>query len=131
MKVRSGFVSNSSSSSFIVAVDGKGKGKTKITLTFEVDLKDYANKVVSSIKELKEWFSYCYCYNPDENDNSEPWQARKYQQCLEAIRSGKTVIFGMFSDEGTEGEETMLCYSGLHGKVDENKIEIIHSEGGY
>jgi len=129
MKIRTGFVSNSSSSSFVVAID-HDPAATKVSVTTEIDLKDFASKIASNITELKEWFSYNYGYNPDDGVDDQ-YLKEEYDKCLDAINRGKTIIFGRFSDEDRSGVETMLCYEGLHGKVDEDKVEIIHSEGGY
>jgi hypothetical protein len=54
MKVRSGFVSNSSSSSFIVAVEDETRVKVKIS--FEADLEKYARRKLSTIEELNEYY---------------------------------------------------------------------------
>lgn len=121
MKVRSGFVSNSSSSSFIVAVPKSKKTKTIVTVSFEVDLESYADRRISTIKELNEYYDYEY------GDREF-----KYDECKEAIRSGKDVLVGSFTDENHEAEETFLCKTGLEGNIPEgSKTKVIHSEGGY
>ncbi|KKM18751.1 hypothetical protein LCGC14_1662520 [marine sediment metagenome] len=128
MKIRKGFVSNSSSSSFVVATSGSTNGK--ITLTIEVDLKDYADKSVKSEKELLAHLKQSYAWTLEDNydDSIREW----YEKASKAIKNGKTVYFGSFGDEGTSGAETMLCDEGLQEFVSEDdNIEIIHSEGGY
>ena len=55
MKIRTGFVSNSSSSSFIVAAPPQ-KDSTKVTITIEVDLAEYANTTIKTVEELIEYF---------------------------------------------------------------------------
>lgn len=127
MKIRNGFVSNSSSSSFVIATDKSLKGK--ITLTIDVDLSTYAHKKIETSDELLEYMKYNYCWEPgDENRYCE----NIYNKAKASIESGKSVYFGLFSDEGTEGIEQMLCYEGLEKFVGEDEnIDVILSEEGY
>jgi len=128
MKIRNGFVSNSSSSSFVVATSGSTNGK--VTLTIEVDLKDYTDKSVKSEKELLAYLEHSYAWTLEDAycDSIKEW----YEKASKAIKNGKTVYFGEFGDEGTSGAETILCNEGLQEFISEDDdIEIIHSEGGY
>jgi hypothetical protein len=117
MKVRSGFVSNSSSSSFIVAI--KDEATVKVKVTFEADLEKYARRKISTIEELNEYYKD-YWGGPD-------W---KYEECRKAIENGKVVLVGEFSDQSGDRAEEFLCDEGLQGVVGDD-VEIIHSEGGY
>ena len=133
MKIRSGFVSNSSSSSFVVAVK---EGETKITVTTEFDLADSARATCRTIEDLNEHFLEEWAYGHDSieeflNDSEEVWATEHYKKAKEAIENGKVVMFGSFESYGEGPVESMLCDNGLKGIVDEDKIEIIYSEGGY
>ncbi|MFH1547157.1 MAG: hypothetical protein ABIC57_01590 [bacterium] len=107
MKIRSGFVSNSSSSSFIVATDGR----TKVTFQVEVDLSSFGD-VIKTEEELSAWF---------ENEYGETWETEKYydeerkryDKCVEMLNAGKIIITGCVSNEGYEPEEQMLYAAGL------------------
>ncbi len=128
MKIRTGFVSNSSSSSFVVATNGSTNGK--ITLTIEIDLNDYTDKSVKSEKGLLAYLKHNYAWTLEDAYCDSIKEL--YEQASKAIKNGKTVYFGGFGDEGTGGAETMLCNEGLQAFVsDDDDIEIIHSEGGY
>ena len=50
MKMRHGFVSNSSSSSFIVA-----SANDKVSITVEIDLRSLSRKVVTDVTDL-DWY---------------------------------------------------------------------------
>lgn len=114
MKIRSGFVSNSSSSSFIVVADKKN---TKMKITFEVDLTCFG-KSISTPEELKELFKYYELDDPS------------FLKAKDAIKKGKIVIHGSFCDSGN-AIETFLCENGLKSDAKNPNIEIIESNGRY
>jgi hypothetical protein len=130
MKIRNNFVSNSSSSSFIVAVDNI---TTKITLSMEIDLANYAH-IINSIDDLdnyyfKEWICG---YNTIEEwlkDEDDSWVHEQYKKSKKALENGKKVLIG-YSDGTGDAIGAMLCNNGLKGIVG-NNVEIIYSEGGY
>lgn len=122
MKTRYGFVSNSSSSSFIIAA--KNGLNTKVKIQLEVDLKDYVSETATTIEELVCYFKDRYC---DDDLMKNP----RYLQAKKAIEVGKTVYFGSFGDQTDSVAERFLCDSGLKGVVKSKDIEIIESEAGY
>lgn len=122
MKKRFGFVSNSSSSSFIVAVN---KGRTKIKLEVEVDLERYSHSTISTIEDLMSYF-IDYGYDLDEIKEDE-----RYQEAKKAIEEGKEILTGSFSSDEGDPIESLLCYNGLKKYIDSKNIVIIQSEGGY
>lgn len=123
MKTRNGFVSNSSSTSFVVALKNAKKTSTKVKLEIEVDLKDYGT-VFTNVEELRKYYKDELC--DEDLDQNEDFQLAK-----KAIEKGKAVIIGSFSDECTEAVEQLLCREGLEGYIKDKNIEIIHSEAGY
>lgn len=120
MKIRSGFVSNSSSSSFIVAVT---PNKTKISITIEVDLEKYSNKILINEKQVLEYFESWY------GDLTHQYVKNLYEAAIKAIKEGKHVLVGSFANDTGDGIEYYLCDHGI--PKDSKDIEIIHNESGY
>lgn len=116
MKTRIGFVSNSSSTSFVVAV-GNGE-KPFVTLPLTVNLNSYTKQYITNEAELE-----------DAIKNGELSISSGFA-AVEQIRAGKQILIGSFSDE--EGvEEACLCYSGLRKCKLSPSMVIIHDEEGY
>ena len=107
MKIRTGFVSNSSSSSFIVATDKDNLLKFKITI--EVDLNDFHLDRIKDISEIK--------YYDDEI----------IKQTQEAIQAGKTVYRGEFESCGGSVELFLHNY----GIPKSDNYQIIYNESGH
>ena len=127
MKTRHGFVSNSSSSSFVVAVRKKLKGQVKLVI--EVDLSSYAKNVIMTILDLENYFKNNSCFKDNQIDyHDDPI----YVDAKKAIENGQDVFMESFSDEGSS-MESFLCDYGIANAVDENdnKVLVIQGKGGY
>jgi hypothetical protein len=127
MKIRKGFVSNSSSSSFVVAV---GK-EAKVTLTIEADLARFANEIIVTMDDLErymldEW-GWGSCNTLDLILADSDYARRVYEESKVAIEAGKWVLFGSFSSDG-EVLEQLLCEWGV---PESPGIDVIESQGGY
>ena len=122
MKIRNGFVSNSSSSSFIVALAKKLNGKIKLTI--EVDLNSHVESAIDNIDDLNGY--YVRNYTADYKNDTI------YQNAKKAIEEGKVVFMGEFNSDG-EVLERFLCDHGLNSAVDKNDKDIcvILGDGGY
>lgn len=98
MKVRHGFVSNSSSSSFVVSVP-KNSGPLTLKINIEREC-----EVISTLEELDNSRHFRY-YDVEEKANSA-----EYQQCVESIKAGNIIKIFVASNEDSDN---ML--SGFYG----------------
>ena len=95
MKKREGFVSNSSSSSFILKVDKTEDGMIKI------DPKNFGEAIVTE-EELKAKFKEdCLCGEETWEDLDE-YDLEKYKKSLKIIESGKAIIMGCVDNNAME-----------------------------
>jgi hypothetical protein len=111
MKIRQGFVSNSSSSSFIIAVP-KGTIEVPVTIKTKVDLLNFKSPWIDKAEDVIEDY-------PDSI-------GKKMRQ---AIAAGKEVIVLSCSDEDG-GIEAYLCENGLTSLLQlPEGVEIILGRG--
>lgn len=113
MKIRNGFVSNSSSSSFIVAVEDNDK-PLKLMINIEKEC-----EIIRTIDELSKCDRFDY-YDDEDKEESDDWK-----KAVEAIKSGKVIkIFSASSDEDS-------IVSGLYGctlkkEMFDTEVDIIN-----
>ncbi len=119
MKTRQGFVSNSSSTSFIVGIEDS----TEIELHIKIDLSNYGD-VVTTKEELDKYYNDRYW----KYDEDEEWWKEEYEKCLAVITSGKKLVIGDFTDDGGDDMSAYLCNNGI---PETPGIDVIHSEEGY
>lgn len=117
MKIRSGYVSNSSSSSFIVATDGDP------IVTVRIDLTKFISKTLTTKEEILEWYLDDYGYTEEEL-LGDRYHKPKYEAMLKAIENGKKIYQGSASNESYEGDELFIYGGGLRSA---EGVEIIDS----
>jgi len=134
MKVRNGFVSNSSSSSFLVAhkVEGKElelkiKNIFSVPTNYPIKFPDFSKCIYDTIRnedtiktrdEYAEYEGYDSYADWDDGD----------EEILELLDKGFTIRFCSFSDDGGDPEDAILCNSDIFYEDDEI---VLKQEGGY
>jgi len=126
MKIRNGFVSNSSSSSFVISTKKGVTPKIKV----EIDLSEYFTKTISTIKECREYIKEYEYVDTDEEIDAEIESDDRYKEMLELIEAGNVIHIGSVSDEMDDPIEAMLCNGGL-GNIKTKDIKIIQDCDGY
>lgn len=126
MKVRSGFVSNSSSSSFTIVATKEITIETLrgiFGLPDEHPLSDIAENICQCI------LSCANRVDPEKlKDDIDKWDEEYDKKQLAIIESGKVLYTGYFSDDDGIGTEAFLCMNGLEYKSADFEMDC---EGGY
>ena len=119
MKVRQGFVSNSSSSSFVVAVDGEPK------VNLEIDLSELGY-VCTTKEELDTAYVKVFGWRQQTLQQIlEERDGEEYRKALQAIQTGKTVVLGNISNDSGNELKSLVYYQGLPA---DSRLETIYGD---
>jgi len=123
MKIRDGFVSNSSSSSFILSANKTTKNfKTKII----VDIKDYITTTIKTENDIIKYFNEYY-YGKIENYNElDNYSKKIYNKIKKELNNNKIVLTGTFSSDGDSIEQ--FLYNNPLSFINKN-IKVIQEDG--
>lgn len=125
MKIRSGFVSNSSSSSFTVF----SKKELTEELLLEIFKIPEGHPLTSLVKDI------CKCIKRqakpmdlEEIQEEIEFGSSRAEELLEKSKQGYYCYTGYFGDDSSYGAESFLCTNGIKAETEDFKIEC---EGGY
>lgn len=134
MKIRKNFVTNSSSSSFILARKGKLTDVQKNKIIEYVENNMLGQEIASTKEELDKFFleSYDLDVNKDDFMEDDYYNGQKYKDCLNAIEKGYSVYMGYVSFEGNDDYADVLndIWEELE-ETDENNFKGIDTDLEY
>lgn len=116
MKIRNGFVSNSSSSSFIIAASKETN--TKIKIEIEKDISELSDEEIKTIDALNGYFVDQYGYDWDciedmmKLDNNNETK-KSYLKCKRVINAGGTIFVGSLANDNGDDIESYLYNNGI------------------
>lgn len=102
MKIRQGFVSNSSSSSFMVAA--KLGSYPKVQVNLSADLDSFAEEYIETKEELETFFKNYYYYDREDYDEL-------HNKWLELIESGHKLLYCTVSSDSYDDLVSVYLYN--------------------
>jgi hypothetical protein len=112
MKIRNGFVSNSSSSSFIIS------SKEKPEMVMKIDVSKISEYEVHNKKELDRYFEENNDYYDSLEDYLEDdYNKEQYRELLNELKEGNTIYIGdVCSDDDNDNSSYIYCH-GFDGDI--------------
>lgn len=126
MKIRTSFVSNSSSSSFILGTSKKNRNKP-IKVTIECDINDIIDDVIETEQQWAEYLFDEYCYGESLTDQmgEDKWLKERYEKGIAQLKAGNVLLVGSCSNEEDSAISQFIFDNKLKGNIDSKIYTIV------
>lgn len=134
MKSRMGFVSNSSSSSFVLSTHKDKLEDIEFSITAKMS-QIYGTRLLATMDEVMGYIKDEYSWQlkegmtiekyVEENDDDHDDLVLFYTACINALTKGEKIIVGSVSNESGEDFENVILNYGFKS-VDTEDFKIIH-----
>jgi hypothetical protein len=127
MKFRDGFVSNSSSSSFVIS-----SKKPVEEVDIKLNVSSLVSRIIETVDELKEYYfennnwsiKYNKCDTLEELFKIKDYLKEEFEQYKKEIEKGNILSFGQSSNDGDEPESYYIYENGFP-KAKNNEYEVL------
>ena len=126
MKIRTSFVSNSSSSSFILGTSKKNKNNP-IKITIECDINEIIDDVIETEERWMEYLSEEYCNGNSLTDymKEDRWLKERCEKGIAELKAGNVLLVGCCSNEGDSAISQFIFDNKLKGNIDQTIYNIV------
>ena len=121
MKKKSDFITNSSSTSFIIGLLDKDIDSIDVDITIKVDLKQYLESKFSNVDSFIEYWDECLYRERDE----------EFEICKNIIKKGGLIYVLNCESCSEDPIERLLTSKGLDCIKFPDKIKVIQGSGEY
>jgi hypothetical protein len=123
MKTRNGFVSNSSSSSFIIAAESEMQ---EIQITIKANLKDLIQETIKTEEDIKNYIEDYWGYSTYEEAAEDDCARERWDEFRNALQNGKVIYIGCGDSEDCDNPLSMEVYChGLRNIKMPSTIDVI------
>ena len=127
MKTRKKFVSNSSSSSFVIACDKKDYKDKEIEVTIKCKISSLIERVFDDEKELDSYVKKICC--EDGIDEEELNEYYEYEKMKKALNEGKVILVCQASSEDFDNPVSQAIYDkGISKENLPENVDLIDEE---